>query len=82
MHNSIAVDSNILVYLHDSSDVRKRTIAENILAGNPRIPAQVISEYINVTRRLLDLPKASIITQCRIFSRVLLFARCNQTFQN
>ena len=63
-NNYAAVDSNILIYLHDSSDKRKRNIADNILAENPKIPAQVISEYLNVTRRLLNLSKADIIIQC------------------
>ena len=63
-NSTIAVDTNVLVYLHDSSDTRKRSIAENILAGNPRIPSQVISEYLNVTRRILTLSKADVIAQC------------------
>ena len=64
MNNSVAVDTNVLIYLHDKSDDRKRRIAENILADNPKIPAQVISEYLNVTRRLLDLSKTEIVKQC------------------
>ncbi len=63
-NNSYAVDTNILIYLLDSSDNRKRNIAENILAENPKIPAQVLSEYLNVTRRLLNLPKADVVIQC------------------
>lgn len=66
MNNSFAADTNVLIYLHDKSDDRKRKIAENILAENPKIPAQVISEYLNVTRRLLNLPKTEIITQCAL----------------
>jgi predicted nucleic acid-binding protein len=64
MNNSVAVDTNVLLYLHNKSDDRKRRIAENILADNPKIPAQVISEYLNVTRRLLDLSKTEIVKQC------------------
>ncbi len=64
MPNSfIAVDTNVLVYLHDSSDTRKRNIAEHILAGNPKVPSQVISEYLNVTRRVLKLSKFEIVAQ-------------------
>ncbi len=58
----IAADSNILLYLHDKSDKRKRDIAKNILSDNPKIPAQVISEFINVARRQLDLHKAEILS--------------------
>ena len=61
---SIAVDTNVLIYLHDNSDQRKKAIAENILVDDAKISTQVISEYINVTRRLLDLPKADILIQC------------------
>ena len=64
MIDSIAVDTNILIYLHDKSDKRKRAIAENILVNDPKVSSQVISEYINVTRRLLDLSKADILIQC------------------
>ena len=62
--NHIAVDSNILLYLHDKSDKRKRDIAKNILSDNPKISTQVISEFINVARRQLDLSKADIIAYC------------------
>ena len=60
----VAVDTNVLVYLHDNSDERKRSIAKNILAERPKIASQVISEYLNVTRRILALPKADIVIQC------------------
>ena len=64
MRNSTeAVDTNVLIYLHDSSNIRKRKIAEDILANDPVLCSQVISEYINVTRRLLNLPKADILLQ-------------------
>ena len=65
MKNNIkAIDSNILIYLHDKTDERKRKIAENILAENPIIPSQVISEYLNVTKRILDLSKSELLEQC------------------
>jgi predicted nucleic acid-binding protein len=62
--NRIAADSNILLYLHDKSDKRKRDIAKNILSDNPKISTQVISEFINVARRQLDMPKADIVAYC------------------
>ena len=61
--NSVAVDSNILLYLHDKSDNRKRDIAKNILSDNPKISTQVISKYINVARRQLDLSKADVLVR-------------------
>jgi len=64
MTSSIAVDTNVLIYLHDKLDERKRTISENILVNGPKVSSQVISEYINVTRRLLELPKTDILILC------------------
>ncbi|MGN6530429.1 MAG: PIN domain-containing protein [Ginsengibacter sp.] len=58
-----AVDTNVLIYLHDKSDERKRRIAKEILAENPKISTQVISEYLNTTRRILDLLKAELLIQ-------------------
>lgn len=59
----IALDTNVLIYLHDNSDPDKRTIAQNLLAGNPQIPSQVVSEYLNTTRRLLNLSKEELLRQ-------------------
>ena len=42
-----------------------------LLSGNPFIPAQVISEYLNVTRRLLSLSKEELLYQASS-----LLARC------
>ena len=67
--NHIAVDSNILLYLHDKSDKRKRDIAKNILADNPKISTQVISEFLNVTRQQLTLSKADIVSYCADLSK-------------
>ena len=58
-----AADSNVLVYLHNNSSPSKRSIAKNILSDNPMIPAQVISEYLNITKRLLDLSKERLLIQ-------------------
>lgn len=58
-----AVDTNVLIYLHDQSSPDKRAAAKNIVADNPKVPAQVVSEYLNTIRRLLPLPKAEILYQ-------------------
>lgn len=58
-----AVDRNVLIYLHDESDIRKRGIANSLLADNPKIPSQVISEYLNTTRKLLPLSKEDLLFQ-------------------
>lgn len=62
-HKAFAVDTNILIYLHDASS-NKRTIAEDILASNPKISTQVISEYLNTTRRILSIAKTELVFQC------------------
>lgn len=56
-----AADTNILIYLHDKLNNVKREIAQNILAANPKIPAQVVSEYLNTTKRILKLSKSELL---------------------
>ena len=63
MTNNIALDTNVLIYLHDNSDLNKRAIAKDLLSDDPFISSQVISEYLNVIRRLLPLSKIELLTQ-------------------
>ena len=70
--NIVALDTNILIYLHDSSSPVKRYIAKDLLADNPAIPSQVISEYLNTTRRLLQLSKDELL-----INAANLLAGCN-----
>lgn len=54
----IALDTNILIYLHDvneESDKRKR--ANELIATTPVISPQVISEYLNVCNKRLKMAK-------------------------
>lgn len=71
MSSVVALDTNVLIYLHDVSNASKRSIALNLLADNPHIPSQVISEYLNTTRRLLSLSKEELLAQA-----AALFAGC------
>lgn len=57
----VALDTNVLVYLYDSSNPGKRSIALDLLSEKPQIPAQVISEYLNTLRRLLPMTKEDIL---------------------
>jgi predicted nucleic acid-binding protein len=57
-----AVDTNILIYL-EGNDIYKRHTAEELLLDNPVISSQVISEFINVTRRLRNIPKKQLIIE-------------------
>jgi len=51
---------------------QKRAIAKDLLADNPAIPSQVISEYLNTTRRLLQLSKDELL-----INAANLLAGCN-----
>lgn len=48
---NIAIDTNILGYLHESIEISKREKAEILLSKNPKIPAQVLVEYLNFCKR-------------------------------
>ncbi len=63
MSKNVVLDTNVLIYLHDNSSPNKRATAKDLLAENPFIPSQVISEYLNVTRRLLQLSKEELLIQ-------------------
>ena len=72
MTNNAALDSNVLIYLHDNSDPQKRGISKGLLADNPVISSQVVSEYLNTTRRLLDLSKEELLENTAV-----LFSGCH-----
>lgn len=56
-----SLDTNILIYLYDNSSSFKREISENLIYQKPIISTQVISEFLNVTKRLLKLPKEELL---------------------
>ncbi|MGK6353173.1 PIN domain-containing protein [Parapedobacter sp. DT-150] len=62
-NKAFAVDTNVLIYLHDLSAPEKRAIANGLLADTPKIPSQVVSEYLNTCRRILDLSKDQLLKQ-------------------
>jgi predicted nucleic acid-binding protein len=62
INEPFALDTNILIYL-EGNDVSKRKVAEILLSYDPVIPVQVILEFINVTRRLRNVPKYQLITE-------------------
>ena len=53
MNNKVAVDTNILIYLHDDKVPVKQKIALDIMKDRPVISPQIISEYLNVLKRVL-----------------------------
>jgi predicted nucleic acid-binding protein len=72
-----ALDSNILVYLYDDDNEHKRNICELLIVDKPTISSQVISEFLNVTKRLLKLPKIEILEKAS-----KLFSKCEITPMN
>jgi predicted nucleic acid-binding protein len=69
MMSKIAIDTNILIYLYDESDETKRSISESLILDIPVIGSQVISEFLNVTKRLLKLPKHELMEKAaKLFS--------------
>ena len=63
-----ALDTNVLIYL-EGDDISKRKIAETLLSYSPVIPSQVITEFINVTRRLRKIPKLQLIVEASALFR-------------
>lgn len=59
-----AVDTNVLVYLHEDTPTFKSEISKMVVRNLPVVSSQVISEYINVLNRLLRAPKTQLIDHC------------------
>ena len=62
--NKIALDTNILVYCHSSSEHAKRETAMSLFDLHPVISTQVLSEYLNVIKRTLKIPKSEVMDVC------------------
>ena len=60
----IALDTNILIYSHEEPNFKKRNIALSKLDLYPVISTQVLSEYINVLKRMYKIPKEELIALC------------------
>jgi len=62
MNKRFALDTNVLIYL-EGNDIVKREIAENLLSYLPVISSQVITEFMNTTRRLRNISKQQMIDE-------------------
>jgi predicted nucleic acid-binding protein len=60
----ISLDTNILIYSHQEPNLMKRNIALNKLDLSPVISTQVLSEYINVLKRIMKISKQELIALC------------------
>jgi predicted nucleic acid-binding protein len=67
--SKIAIDTNILVFLFDEYFIDKREIAGSLVDANPIISAQVVSEFLNVSKRLLKISKLDILKKCNESTR-------------
>ena len=82
MKIKIALDSNILVYLYDDDNEDKRKICELLIVDKPTISSQVISEFLNVTKRLLKLPKIEILEKAtKLFSKCEIKSMNQETLE-
>jgi predicted nucleic acid-binding protein len=63
MNNNFALDTNILIYLHESNSLNKYNIALDLVLEKPIISGQVVSEYINVLKRVFKIPKSDLIAK-------------------
>ena len=64
MNKTVAIDTNVLVYCHSYSEPDKQEVATGLFAFSPVISTQVLSEYLNVVKRKLKLPKDEIMDVC------------------
>lgn len=62
MNKRFALDTNILIYL-EGNDITKRSISEELLSFAPVIPSQVVTEFLNVTRRLRNITKLQAMNE-------------------
>ena len=64
MNKIIALDTNVLVYCHSNDERDKQEVATSLFAFYPVISTQVLSEYLNVVKRTLKLPKDEVMDIC------------------
>lgn len=64
--SKVAIDTNILIYLHEEPASFKTDRSKIIVSDSPVLSTQVISEYLNVLKRLPKAPKLRLIEHCTI----------------
>ena len=62
--SKFAIDTNILIYAHSQDSEKKQDIARNLIVQMPIVSTQVVSEYINVLRRIMKTPKQQLLGVC------------------
>ena len=80
--SNAALDTNVLIYLFSNDAPFKRQKVDELLLHSPYIPAQVVSEFLNVSKRLLALPKRDILNKCRqVIAHCMIVPTTHQTLQ-
>ena len=62
--NKIALDTNVLIYNHGIEGDKKQIIADSLFNIVPVISTQVISEYLNVMKRISKMNKNDLLKIC------------------
>ena len=62
--NKIALDTNVLIYNHGIEGDKKQIIADSLFDNVPVISTQVISEYLNVMKRISKMSKNNLLKIC------------------
>ena len=60
----ISLDTNVLIYNHGIDGDAKQLIADSLLDNVPIISTQVISEYLNVIKRISKMNKSDLLRMC------------------
>ena len=60
----VSLDTNILIYNHGIDGDAKQIIADSLFENTPVISTQVISEYLNVMKRISKISKDDLLEIC------------------
>jgi predicted nucleic acid-binding protein len=60
----ISLDTNVLIYNHGIAGDAKQVIADSLLDNVPIISTQVISEYLNVIKKISKMNKSDLLRMC------------------
>jgi predicted nucleic acid-binding protein len=62
--SKVALDTNIIIYNHGTIGEPKQIIADRLFDTVPVISTQVISEYLNVMKRISKIEKSELLAIC------------------
>jgi len=62
--SKIALDTNVLIYNHGINGDAKQLIVDSLFDDVPVISTQVISEYLNVIKKISRMNKSDLLRMC------------------